>query len=94
LVTAAPKQIHQATSAIIPWLIGDEAAALAAAANLRTQQIYIPAIRYPTVARGAARLRISLSAAHSAADVAALAAALKAINNFDPQTTAAASGHK
>ena len=94
LTTAAQGQTHQATSAIVPWLIGDEAAALAAAARLRAQEIYIPAIRYPTVARGAARLRISLSAAHSAADVAALAAALNALNILELHPAPAAPGHK
>ncbi|HMC28872.1 MAG TPA: 8-amino-7-oxononanoate synthase, partial [Verrucomicrobiae bacterium] len=39
--------------------------------------IFIPAIRYPTVARGQARLRLTISAAHSSADIAALLAALK-----------------
>ncbi len=64
------------TSAIIPLIIGDEAEAVAAAAQLRTQNIFVPAIRYPTVARGAARLRITLTAAHSADDAAKLCTAL------------------
>ena len=59
-------------SAIIPLIIGDETAALAAANKLREQNIFVPAIRYPTVARGAARLRITLTAGHSAEDVAKL----------------------
>jgi 8-amino-7-oxononanoate synthase len=63
-------------SAIIPIIIGDEAQAVAAATQLRGQNIFVPAIRHPTVARGAARLRITLTAAHSAADVAELARAL------------------
>ena len=56
-------------SAIIPLILGDETKAVAAAAKLREQNIFVPAIRYPTVARGAARLRITLTAAHSADDV-------------------------
>ena len=59
-------------SAIIPLIIGDETRAVATATKLRKQNIFVPAIRYPTVARGAARLRITLTAAHSAADVAEL----------------------
>ncbi|HEX3857246.1 MAG TPA: 8-amino-7-oxononanoate synthase, partial [Verrucomicrobiae bacterium] len=39
-------------SAIIPVLIGDETKAVEAAAKLRGKNIFIPAIRYPTVARG------------------------------------------
>jgi len=63
-------------SAIIPLILGDETKTLAAAARLRERGIFVPAIRYPTVARGAARLRVTLTAAHSAADVAELVDAL------------------
>jgi 7-keto-8-aminopelargonate synthetase-like enzyme len=65
------------SSAIIPVHIGDEARAVDVAAALRQQGLFIPAIRYPTVARGRARLRVTLTAAHSAADVARLAAGLQ-----------------
>ena len=64
------------TSAILPVLIGDEAKTVAISAQLREQGLFVPAIRYPTVARGAARLRITLTAAHVAADVARLVEAL------------------
>jgi 8-amino-7-oxononanoate synthase len=67
--------IHQ--SAIIPILIGEEDKAAAA---LRDQGIFIPAIRYPTVARGQARLRLTLSAAHTNADLAQLLAALRLLD--------------
>jgi 8-amino-7-oxononanoate synthase len=63
-------------SAIIPLILGDEYKAVAAATKLRGQNIFVPAIRFPTVARGAARLRVTLTAAHSEADVAELVAAL------------------
>lgn len=56
-------------SAIIPLVLGAEAKALAAAAHLRERGIYIAAIRYPTVARGKARLRVTLTADHTEADV-------------------------
>jgi 7-keto-8-aminopelargonate synthetase-like enzyme len=67
-------QIQSSTfrSAIIPLIIGDENAAVALASKLRAQNIFVPAIRYPTVARGAARLRVTLTAAHSPEDVAQL----------------------
>jgi len=68
--------------AIVPVIIGDEAQAVAAAAKLRDLGIFVPAIRYPTVARGAARLRITLTAAHSEADVSTLAHALNQIANL------------
>jgi 8-amino-7-oxononanoate synthase len=64
-------------SAILPIILGDEAIAVSTAAALRDQGIFVPAIRYPTVARGAARLRVTLSAAHSADDVAVLIAVLE-----------------
>lgn len=63
-------------TAIVPWLVGDEAAAVALAERLEQEGMFVPAVRYPTVARGAARLRISLTAAHGPEDVRALAAAL------------------
>jgi 8-amino-7-oxononanoate synthase len=66
--------------AINPLVIGDETKATNLALKLHDLNIFIPAIRYPTVARGAARLRITLTAAHSAEDVADLLAALKTLN--------------
>jgi 8-amino-7-oxononanoate synthase len=66
--------------AINPLLIGDETKASELDLKLRELNIFIPAIRYPTVARGAARLRVTLTAAHSAEDVAGLLAALKSLN--------------
>ena len=51
-------------SAIVPILVGDEKQALAAGAALAERGFLVPAIRYPTVARGAARLRVALMSAH------------------------------
>jgi 8-amino-7-oxononanoate synthase len=65
---------HQ--SAIVPIIFGKESAALAAAAALYEQGIYIPAIRPPTVPAGTSRLRIALSAAHTDAMIAQLIEAL------------------
>jgi 8-amino-7-oxononanoate synthase len=47
------------------------------AQQLRERGIWVPAIRPPTVPEGTARLRISLSAEHTADDVNTLLAALK-----------------
>ena len=66
-----------ATSPILPLIIGSESDALRAAAALQELGIFVPAIRYPTVARGAARLRITLSASHTAQEVARLGNALQ-----------------
>lgn len=54
----------EATSAIIPVVIGENEAALSAMDELQKLGFLIPAIRYPTVPRGTARLRITVSAAH------------------------------
>jgi 8-amino-7-oxononanoate synthase len=63
-------------SAILPLVIGGESEAMAVSASLRDAGWFVPAIRYPTVAKGSARLRVTLSANHSADDVRALANAL------------------
>ena len=63
-------------SAIIPIHIGDENTALEAANTLRESGIFLPAIRYPTVGRGRARLRLSLTASHSIRDLDVLRASL------------------
>jgi 7-keto-8-aminopelargonate synthetase-like enzyme len=69
----------QFSSAIVPVLVGDEVAAVQASEALRERGFWIPAIRYPTVARGQARLRVTLSAQPSQVEIAALAAALRAV---------------
>ncbi len=61
---------------ILPLMIGDEAHAMEAASRLREQGIFIPAIRFPTVPRGTARLRLTLTASHTAGEVRTLLAAL------------------
>jgi 7-keto-8-aminopelargonate synthetase-like enzyme len=66
-------------SAIFPIVIGNETKALDASAALRAQGIFLPAIRYPTVARGQARLRLTVTAAHSPEDVSTLTAALHSL---------------
>jgi len=62
-------RLCDSATAIQPLIVGDNAAALALAAALDAQGLWVPAIRPPTVPAGTARLRITLSAAHSAADV-------------------------
>jgi len=66
--------------AIVPIMIGDERTAQAAADALRQHGIYVPAIRFPTVARGAARLRVTVTASHTAEDINILVAALRDIS--------------
>jgi 7-keto-8-aminopelargonate synthetase-like enzyme len=68
-------------SAILPVIIGDENRAVATSAALREQGIFVPAIRYPTVARGAARLRVTVTANHTIEEINSLATTLNEIAN-------------
>jgi 8-amino-7-oxononanoate synthase len=68
--------LMDSSTPIQPILIGDNAAALAAAAALEQRGFLVSAIRPPTVPEGRARLRVALSAAHAEAQVDALLEAL------------------
>ena len=63
-------------SAIVPVMFGEETKALSASRVLFEQGFFVPAIRYPTVARGTARLRLTVSAAHKPEQLRAVADAL------------------
>jgi 8-amino-7-oxononanoate synthase len=54
---------------IVPWIVGEAAQAMAAAAALRERGIDVRAIRPPSVAPGTARLRLTVTAQHEPADV-------------------------
>ena len=56
-------------SAIIPIIIGSEDKALKISSKLFDEGIYISAIRYPTVAKGEARLRAAIMSTHSEEDL-------------------------
>jgi len=62
-------KIKTSRTPIQPIIIGDNQRTLDLSARLRAAGLWVPAIRPPTVAEGSARLRVSLSAAHSAADL-------------------------
>jgi 8-amino-7-oxononanoate synthase len=66
-------------SPIVPFLCGDEQRALDAAAALLADGLLVPAIRPPTVPAGTSRLRVTVSAAHSDAQVDHLRRALTAV---------------
>jgi len=72
-----------------PIILGENAAALHAQAGLAEAGLWVPAIRPPTVAPGTSRLRLTLSAAHTADDVARLT---RAINQLDNDWTEHAHG--
>lgn len=69
-------RLSSGTTPIIPKILGTNEAALAAATALEQAGFLVPAIRYPTVPRGTARLRISLSAAHDPKIIGILATRL------------------
>lgn len=63
-------------SAILPLIVGEEAKAVATMDHLREAGFFIPAIRYPTVPRNEARLRVTLTANHTADNIEQLVNAL------------------
>ena len=70
--------MNDPSSAILPILIGDESAAVQTSERLLAAGFLVPSIRFPTVARGGARLRVTLTADHSPEDIVSLAEALSA----------------
>ena len=63
-------------SAILPLIVGEESKAVATMDHLREAGFFIPAIRYPTVPRNEARLRVTLTANHTAENIEQLVNAL------------------
>ncbi|MCX7885770.1 MAG: 8-amino-7-oxononanoate synthase [Verrucomicrobiae bacterium] len=61
-----------ARTPIWPVPVGEESKAVELSARLRERGLLVPAIRYPTVPKGKARLRASVTAAHSAEDITRL----------------------
>jgi len=72
--------LAETPSAIVPVIIGGESEAMEISAKLLDAGFLVPAIRYPTVAKGSARLRIAVSAKHSPDNIQKLAAALAEIS--------------
>jgi 8-amino-7-oxononanoate synthase len=70
------RQSPKPTSAIFPVVIGDEQQTLGLAKSLLERGFLVPAIRYPTVARGSARIRIAMSASHVPEQIEALSRAI------------------
>ena len=75
--------LGETSSAIIPWIIGGESEAMDVSAKLLDAGFLVPAIRYPTVAKGSARLRVALTAKHSPENIQTLAAELAKISPTD-----------
>lgn len=65
-----------ASSAIFPILIGNESKAVETSIRLLNDGFLVPAIRFPTVAKGSARLRVTLTASHLTTEIESLVQAL------------------
>ncbi len=83
-IVAMRKELPQSRSdqpkvagAIIPWIIGEEQRAEDLSHALQAEGFLVPAIRYPAVAKGAARLRITISAAHTEDQITSLGDAIR-----------------
>ena len=72
-----PWRLLPSATAIQPLIVGENDAAVALAEALWERKLWVPAIRPPTVPKGMARLRVSVSAAHTEADIDCLVGALK-----------------
>lgn len=68
-------------SPIIPIMIGDEREAVRIADALLEYGLWVPAIRHPTVGRGKARLRISITASHTSEDITRLVETLRKVRS-------------
>lgn len=71
----------QSETPIIPIIIGDEELALKFSNRLIEEGVYIPAIRFPTVKKGEARLRMTLMATHNKVDIDFALDKIKKIKN-------------
>jgi 8-amino-7-oxononanoate synthase len=79
LLPPSPQPHHAKSdegSAIHSWMVGEEQRALEISRALRAEHFLVPAIRYPAVAKGSARLRITVTADHDDAQIGALCEAL------------------
>lgn len=79
LVNLPGWQLMPSGTPIQPLVIGSNADAVNVSKKLLERGLLVPAIRTPTVPKGTARLRITLSSAHSDDDIARLIAALREI---------------
>ncbi len=76
-LAALPLKLLPSLTAIQPLIVGENEATVALSKALWERGLWVPAIRPPTVPKGTARLRISVSAAHTEADIDQLVTALK-----------------
>jgi 8-amino-7-oxononanoate synthase len=79
-VTSKRPKPEEARSAVVPIIVGPEEQALSLSEELVEHGFLVPAVRFPTVPRGSARLRVTLSAAHHLQDVVNLREAINTLH--------------
>jgi len=79
-VTSKSPKREEVRSAIVPVIVGSEEEALSLSEELVEHGFLVPAVRFPTVPRGSARLRVTLSAAHQLQDVVNLREAINTLH--------------
>ena len=79
-VTSKRPKPERARSAIVPIIVGPEEQALSLSEELVEHGFLVPAVRFPTVPRGSARLRVTLSAAHHLQDIVNLREAINTLH--------------
>jgi 8-amino-7-oxononanoate synthase len=90
MTTLGSGLLMPAQSAIFPVIVGDAGLAMNASRMLVAENFLVPAIRYPTVARGSARLRITVTAVHQHDVIERLVTAVRSMPVLDrkiPATT-------
>ncbi|MBU1862443.1 MAG: 8-amino-7-oxononanoate synthase [Candidatus Omnitrophica bacterium] len=80
-IAAMGFDVGESVSPIIPIVVGEANRAVKMAQYLFDQKIYVPAVRPPTVPSGSARLRITVSAAHTETEVKQLLSVLEKFKN-------------
>lgn len=79
-LVSRPWQLLESDTSIQPVIVGANEDAMNVAARLLDQGLWVPAIRPPTVPPGTARLRVTLSAAHTAGELRQLVLALNELS--------------
>ncbi len=74
------------STAIQPVIIGENEATMAVGQALRERGLWVGSVRPPTVAKGSARLRVTLSAAHTEAQLSELIAAIADVEQLSGRT--------
>lgn len=71
---------------IVPLILGDEGHAVAVSRMLRQRHVYVTPITFPLVGRGEARIRMQVSAAHTADDIERVIRSLTGVDHARPST--------